>query len=70
MGKMGEGQGDVLGLKHIESWLAKGNWNIVQFNWGVWGLCYRHPDSKVQGKKDKEKGTITFKPKALYRKVV
>ncbi|KJD37212.1 signal peptide protein [Tamlana sedimentorum] len=50
------------GLKHIKSWLAAGNWDIIHFNWGLWDLCYRHPDSKEQGKRDKKNGTITFKP--------
>ena len=48
------------GLEHIESWLAQGEWDIVQFNWGLWDLCYRHPDSKVQGQRDKANGKITF----------
>ncbi|MFY0714914.1 SGNH/GDSL hydrolase family protein [Seonamhaeicola sp. NFXS20] len=48
------------GLKYIESWLAEGDWDIIHFNWGLWDLCYRHPDSKVQGKRDKVNGTITF----------
>ncbi|MDE3742680.1 SGNH/GDSL hydrolase family protein [Maribacter polysaccharolyticus] len=50
------------GLKHIESWLAAGDWDIIHFNWGLWDLCYRHPDSKVQGNRDKVNGTITFGP--------
>ncbi|WP_406684721.1 SGNH/GDSL hydrolase family protein [Seonamhaeicola sp. MEBiC1930] len=50
------------GLKYIESWLADGDWDIIHFNWGLWDLCYRHPDSKVQGKRDKVNGTITFSP--------
>lgn len=51
------------GLKHIESWLAADDWEIIHFNWGLWDLCYRHPDSKVQGNRDKVNGTITFGPK-------
>lgn len=50
------------GLKHIESWLAADDWDIIHFNWGLWDLCYRHPDSKVQGNRDKVNGTITFAP--------
>lgn len=48
------------GLKHIEEWIGDEQWDIIQFNWGLWDLCYRHPDSKVQGKRDKSNGTITF----------
>ncbi|MDA7916033.1 SGNH/GDSL hydrolase family protein [Verrucomicrobia bacterium] len=31
------------------------------FFWGLWDLCYRHPDSKTQGHRDKVNGTITTK---------
>ncbi len=48
------------GLEHIEAWLAADDWDIIHFNWGLWDLCYRHPDSKTQGKRDKTNGTITF----------
>lgn len=47
------------GLDSIDSWLAVGEWDVIQFNWGLWDLCYRHPDSKVQGKRDKVNGTVT-----------
>lgn len=50
------------GLDSIASWIDGGDWDIIQFNWGLWDLCYRHPDSKVQGKRDKVNGTITFEP--------
>ena len=26
----------------------------------MWDLCYRHPDSKEEGKRDKANGTVTF----------
>jgi len=48
------------GLKHIDDWITEDEWDIIQFNWGLWDLCYRHPDSKVQGKRDKINGKITF----------
>ncbi|ALJ06815.1 hypothetical protein APS56_09790 [Pseudalgibacter alginicilyticus] len=48
------------GLKHIEDWIGDEQWDIIHFNWGLWDLCYRHPDSKVQGQRDKANGTITF----------
>lgn len=41
------------GLKHIEDWIGDEQWDIIHFNWGLWDLCYRHPDSKVQGQRDK-----------------
>ncbi len=48
-----------MGLAKIEEWLGVGDWDIIQFNWGLWDLCYRHPDSKVQGNRDKINGTLT-----------
>jgi len=58
----GNAQHSGYGLEHIEEWIGDKNWDIVQFNWGLWDLCYRHPDSKVQGNRDKEHGDITFTP--------
>jgi len=51
-----------MGLDNIHSWLGDEKWDIITFNWGLWDLCYRHPASKVQGKKDKINGTLTFSP--------
>ena len=56
----GNAQHTGTGLVKIEEWLAGQQWDIIQFNWGLWDLCYRHPDSKFYGNRDKEKGTITF----------
>lgn len=56
----GNAQHTGKGGKNIEKWIDGQNWDIIQFNWGLWDLCYRHPDSKVQGKRDKINGEITF----------
>jgi lysophospholipase L1-like esterase len=48
------------GLEKVPEWVGEGKWDIVQFNWGLWDLCYRHPDSKVQGNRDKVNGEITY----------
>ena len=56
----GNAQHTGTGLEKIDAWLGDGKWDIVQFNWGLWDLCYRHPDSKVQGNRDKQNGKITF----------
>ena len=48
------------GLDSIESWIGDNEWDIIHFNWGLWDLCYRHPDSRVQGKRDKVNGEITY----------
>lgn len=48
------------GLQKIEEWIGEEHWDIIQFNWGLWDLCYRHLDSKVQGNRDKVNGTLTY----------
>ena len=58
----GNAQHTGKGLDSIASWVADEDWDIIQFNWGLWDLCYRHPDSKVQGQRDKVNGTVTFSP--------
>jgi len=55
----GNAQHTGTGLKKIEEWLGDEKWDIIQFNWGLWDLCYRHPDSKVYGNRDKINGKIT-----------
>lgn len=56
----GNAQHTGTGLQKIQEWVGDGQWDIVQFNWGLWDLCYRHPDSEVQGKRDKKNGKITY----------
>ncbi|MHC4252056.1 MAG: SGNH/GDSL hydrolase family protein [Planctomycetota bacterium] len=57
----GNAQHTATGLKRIDSWLGKQKWDVIHFNWGLWDLCYRHPESKVQGRRDKVRGTITIR---------
>ncbi len=47
------------GLANLEKWLGATRWDLIHFNWGLHDLCYRHPDSKVQGNRDKMKGTLS-----------
>ena len=56
----GNAQHTGTGLEKITEWIETDKWDIVQFNWGLWDLCYRHPDSKVQGNRDKVNGKITY----------
>lgn len=56
----GNAQHTGTGLSNIETWIEANDWDLIQFNWGLWDLCYRHPDSKVQGHRDKINGTITY----------
>ena len=47
------------GLSNIEDWLGSSKWDVIHFNWGLHDLCYRHPDSKTQGNRDKVNGSVT-----------
>lgn len=55
----GNAQHTGTGLKKLDAWLGDTKWDVIHFNWGLWDLCYRHPESKVQGRRDKERGTLT-----------
>jgi hypothetical protein len=55
-----------MGLQHIDAWLGDQRWSVIHFNWGLWDLCYRHPDSKTQGNRDKVKGALSV-PQKEYR---
>lgn len=55
----GNAQHTGTGLAKIDEWVGTEKWDIIQFNWGLWDLCYRHPDSPVQGNRDKVRGKIT-----------
>lgn len=56
----GNAQHTGTGLEKINEWIGDEKWDIIQFNWGLWDLCYRHPDSEVQGNRDKVNGKITY----------
>lgn len=55
------------GLKNLQRWLGKTDWAVIHFNWGLHDLCYRHPDSKTQGHRDKVNGMISV-PLDQYEK--
>ena len=59
----GNAQHTGTGLKMLEKWIGKTRWDVIHFNWGLWDLCYRHPQSKVQGRRDKVRGTLTTRLK-------
>lgn len=60
--------GDTLnGLKNIDAWLGDTKWDVIHFNWGLHDLCYRHPESKEQGHRDKVRGKISV-PVEEYEK--
>ncbi len=49
----GNAQHTGTGMEKIQEWIGEEDWDIVQFNWGLWDLAYRHEDSKEQGQRDK-----------------
>ena len=53
-----------MGLAGLPKWLNEKNvkWDLIHFNWGLWDLCYRNPESKNQGHRDKVEGTLTHTP--------
>lgn len=57
------------GLKNLDKWLGKKQWDVIHFNWGLWDICYRNPKAKTQGHRDKLNGTITATPEE-YRKTL
>ena len=62
-GKGPDNCGDTtMGLANLDRWLAGRKWSVIHFNWGLWDLCYRHPESKSQGKRDKVRGTLSTTP--------
>lgn len=48
------------GMRELDTWLGDTKWDIIHFNWGLHDLCYRHPDSKETGHRDKINGTISI----------
>ncbi len=55
------------GLANLDKWIAGGPWDVIHFNWGLHDLCYRNPESKEQGHRDKVKGTLSV-PLPEYEK--
>ena len=55
----GNAQHTGTGVKLLDQWLGDTDWDVIHFNWGLWDLCYRNPESKEQGHRDKENGTLT-----------
>ncbi|MFO0817031.1 MAG: SGNH/GDSL hydrolase family protein [Pirellulales bacterium] len=57
----------VAGLANLDKWLAGGPWQVIHFNWGLHDLCYRNPEAKAQGNRDKVNGKQSV-PVAEYEK--
>ena len=48
----------AFGLKRIDLWLGDTKWDVIHFNFGLHDLCYRHPEAKVHGNRDKVNGSL------------
>ena len=57
----------VFGLRNINKWLGSKMWDLIYFNWGLHDLCYRNPDAKTYGNRDKLRGTVSVTPE-VYEK--
>ncbi len=55
----GNAQHTGTGLAKLDEWIGEKDWDIIHFNWGLWDLCYRHPDSELYGHRDKVNGSLT-----------
>jgi len=61
------------GLENLDKWLGDKKWDVIHFNWGLWDICYRNPESKTQGHRDKINGQLTAAPdqyRASMEKIV
>ena len=57
------------GEKKLKEWLGKRKWDVIHFNWGLWDICYRNPDSKNPGHRDKVKGQVTATPEQYEKSI-
>ena len=48
-----------MGLAGLKKWIGTNHWDVIHFNWGLWDLCYRNPQSKNQGQRDKVNGKLS-----------
>jgi hypothetical protein len=55
----GNAQDTWNGSLKLEKWIGIRDWDVIHFNWGLWDLAYRHPNSKTLGIRDKVNGTLT-----------
>lgn len=63
----GNAQDTEHGLQNVRQWLGEKQWDVIHFNWGLWDLCYRNPQSREQGHRDKIHGMLTATPEQFRR---
>ncbi len=55
----GNAQHTRTGLEKLDEWLGDGKWDLIHFNWGLWDVAHRNPESKNFGHLDKVNGKLT-----------
>ena len=48
-----------MGLRGLKKMIGTNHWDVIHFNWGLWDLCYRNPQSNNQGQRDKVNGKLS-----------
>jgi lysophospholipase L1-like esterase len=67
-GRAPDNCGDTtIGLARLDEWLTDRKWDVIHFNWGLWDLCYRNPEFREQGNRDKVNGTLSTTPEDYER---
>ncbi|SMP78306.1 hypothetical protein SAMN06265222_12541 [Neorhodopirellula lusitana] len=56
------GQTAQYGIENLDKWIGQREWDVIHFNWGLWDICYRNPEAKTQGHRDKVHGTLSVTP--------
>jgi len=65
----GNAENTTTGLDSIQKWLGIEHWDVIQFNWGLWDLCYRSSESKAYGRRDKINGVQDNSPEDYSKKL-
>lgn len=56
------GQDSLHGVKNIEKWINNKKYDVINFNFGLWDICYRKPTKTNKFFKDKINGHLTTTP--------
>ena len=55
------------GLKALDTWLGDTKWDLIHFNWGLHDLCFRNPEVKNVGNRDKVNGKQSVPPQQYMK---
>ncbi len=48
------------GAVWLDTWLGSTHWDVIQFNWGLWDMCYHRPGRGGHLIADKVTGAVTI----------